>query len=75
MSEKLKVGILNYVLNSINNYQLDMIAILDIISTENIINSFLKRNIPVFIYGIGKTVNIKIDGEDVYYISDRKNLN
>ena len=39
----LKFGVLNYVLNSSQNYDLDIICLLDSIVTDNIVNYFLKR--------------------------------
>lgn len=68
MYKDYKFGVLNYVLNSKDNYNLDFICLLDIIATDNLVNYFKSRNIKVFIYGIGK--QIKYKSESVYYIID-----
>ena len=63
-----KFGVLNYVLNSKDNYNLDIICLLESVVTKRLIDYFLDRDILVFIYGIGK--NIKYKDERVYYILD-----
>lgn len=68
---KCKFGSLNYVLNSIDNYNLDAICLLDQIATNNIVNSFLNRGIKVFIYGVGHNINYTNDNEDIFYIVDK----
>lgn len=65
-----KFGVLNYILNSNKEYSLDIICLLDSVVTEKIVNYFLKRNILVYIYGIGNKINYKRD--DIYYIVDKK---
>lgn len=64
----LKFGILNYVLNSEPNYNLDMICILDSIASDTIVKHFLNRGIKVFIYGIIGKVNYPRDYENLYFI-------
>ncbi|MEG1506699.1 MAG: glycerophosphodiester phosphodiesterase family protein [Bacilli bacterium] len=67
-TNKYKVGILNYVLNTIPNYSYDFIVILNDILTNNIIKTYQENNIIVFSYGIR---NIKdITFKDIYYIVD-----
>lgn len=68
----LKFGILNYVLNSINSYDLDAICLLDQIATDELVMKFLSRGIKVFIYGIIGNINYKRDYKDLYYIVDKK---
>ena len=68
----LKFGVLNYVLNSSQNYDLDIICLLDSIVTDNIVNYFLKRNIKIFIYGIGKNIKYYKNNKNIYYISNKK---
>jgi len=67
-----KFGILNYVLNSVKDYDLDAVCILDTVATDYIVMSFLKRGIRVFIYGIVGEINYKRDYENLYYIVDKK---
>ncbi|MEG1149973.1 MAG: glycerophosphodiester phosphodiesterase family protein [Bacilli bacterium] len=67
-TNKYKVGILNYVLNTIPNYSYDFIVILNDILTSNIIKTYQENNIIVFSYGIR---NIKdINFKDIFYIVD-----
>ena len=67
---KYKFGVLNYILNSKEEYNLDIICLLDSIVTEKLVNYFLNRGIIVFIYGINK--KIKYIDDRVYYIIDFK---
>ena len=69
-----KFGVLNYVLNSVEDYSLDCICLLDMVVTERMVDYFINRDITVFIYGIGSKVNYITDKEGVYYIVD-KNIN
>lgn len=64
LNNKYKYGVLNYVLNSKSDYDLDFICLLDGIVNDYIINNFEKRGIEVIIYG---TIKIK---KDVKYIVD-----
>lgn len=64
LNNKYKYGVLNYVLNSQSNYDLDFICLLDGIANDYIINNFEKKGIEVIIYG---TIKIK---KDVKYIVD-----
>lgn len=64
INNKYKYGILNYVLNSDSNYNLDFICILDIIATDYVIKKFESKNIEVIIYG---TKEVK---KNVKYIID-----
>jgi len=68
---KLKVGILNYVLNSIKDYNFEVVCILDSVASDNIVMHFLKQGIKVFIYGIVGKINYKRDFENLYYIVDK----
>lgn len=63
-----KFGVLNYVLNSKENYNLDIICLLEVIVTKRLVDYFLNRDILVFIYGIGK--EIKYRDDRVFYIID-----
>lgn len=64
LNNKYKYGVLNYVLNSKFDYDLDFICLLDGIANDYIINNFEKKGIEVIIYG---TIKIK---KDVKYIVD-----
>ena len=64
LNNKYKYGVLNYVLNSKSDYDLDFICLLDVIANDYIINNFEKKGIEVIIYG---TIKIK---KDVKYIVD-----
>ena len=64
LNSKYKYGVLNYVLNSDADYNLDFICLLDIVANDIIVANFKKRGIDVIIYG---TIKIK---KDVKYIID-----
>lgn len=68
----LKFGVLNYVFNSELDYDLDIICMLDLIASDEIVDYFLDRGIKVFIYGIVGDINYKRDHEDLYYIVNKK---
>lgn len=64
-----KLGILNYVLNSESDYHLEFIGLLNNLATRNLINAYQNRNVEVFLYGIiNEDKDIIYD--DVYYIVD-----
>lgn len=67
ITNKYKLGVLNYILNSDSNYDFDFICLLDVISTEVVIKSFEKRNIEVIIYGV-----IEVNKNLTYIIDDCK---
>lgn len=67
MDNKYKYGVLNYILNSDADYNLDFICLLDGIATNNIINNFEKRDIEVIIYG-----TIKVNKNVKYIVDDAK---
>lgn len=67
MDNKYKYGVLNYILNSDADYNLDFICLLDGIATNNIINNFEKRGIEVIIYG-----TIKVNKNVKYIVDDAK---
>lgn len=69
----IKCGVLNYVLNSKENYDLDLICILDAVATDDIVMHFLNKGIKVFIYGIVGKINYVRDYENLYYIVDGLN--
>lgn len=66
-TNKYKVGVLNYILNSDSDYNFDFICLLDIIASKTVIESFKKRNIEVIIYGV-----INIEHNLTYIIDDYK---
>lgn len=68
----LKCGVLNYVLNSIDNYDYDMICLLDMVATDDLVMKFLKKGIKVFIYGIVGKIDYVRDYEGLYYIVGHK---
>ena len=62
-----KLGVINYILNSDADYNLDFICLLDKVATNNIINNFEKRGIEVIIYG-----TIKVNKNVKYIVDDIK---
>ncbi len=69
---ELKCGLLNYVLNSTVDYDYEMICLLDMVATDEIVMKFLKRGIKVFIYGIVGKIDYIRDYEGLYYIVEHK---
>ena len=67
LDNKYKYGVLNYILNSDADYNLDFICLLDGVTTNNIINNFEKRGIEVIIY-----VTIKVNKNVKYIVDDIK---
>ena len=59
-----KYGVLNYILNSDADYNLDFICLLSSVATSKVIDSFTKKGIEVIIYGTNKVK------KDVKYIVD-----
>ncbi len=47
-----KLGILNYILNSEEDYNLDFICLLNNLTTPHLIKEYEKRNVEVFLYGV-----------------------
>ena len=47
-----KLGILNYVLNSEADYDLDFICLLNNLATPHLISEYEKRGVEVFLYGV-----------------------
>ena len=68
---KIKVGVLNYVLNSENDYQnYDFICLLESIMTSNIESYFTCQNKEVFIYGIHNLEKLTKEYKKSYFITD-----
>ena len=67
-NNKFKIGVLNYVLNSKDDYTYDFIGILYDIASYHLIESFQKLNIEIFLYALNK--KDKYIYKDVYYIID-----
>lgn len=68
---KIKVGVLNYVLNSENDYQnYDFICLLESIMTSNLENYFTRQNKEVFIYGIHNLEKLTKEYKKSYFITD-----
>ncbi len=68
---KIKVGVLNYVLNSENDYQnYDFICLLENIMTPNLENYFTCQNKEVFIYGIHNLEKLTKEYKKSYFITD-----
>ncbi|MBR1413888.1 MAG: glycerophosphodiester phosphodiesterase [Bacilli bacterium] len=68
---KCKLGVLNYIFNSEDNYQeYDFICLINGVATDKLINYFKCRNIEIFIYGI--IDKSKLINKNVYYIIDEK---
>ena len=66
-----KLGILNYVLNSEENYSYQFICLLNNLATSKMIHSFQKKGIEVFMYGV---LNEDKDllYENTYYIVNKE---
>ncbi len=71
-TNKYKLGTLNYIFNTIDNYPYQFICIINSILTPNIIKAYHKLNIEVFSYAITKSSNIT--NKDIVYIIDNKYL-
>ncbi len=68
LKPKFKLGYLNYIINSEDNYvEYDFICLLNKIITPKIINYFSKENIEIFSYGIFNKVKLI---KDIKYIVD-----
>lgn len=68
---KIKVGVLNYVLNSENDYQnYDFICLLENIMTSHLENYFISQNKEVFIYGIHHLEKMVKEYKKSYFITD-----
>lgn len=68
---KIKVGVLNYVLNSENDYQnYDFICLLESIMTPNLESYFTCQNKEVFIYGIHNLEKLTKEYKKSYFITD-----
>ena len=68
---KIKVGVLNYVLNSENSYQnYDFICLLEKVMTINLENYFTSQQKEVFIYGIYNLENLTKEYKKSYFITD-----
>ena len=68
---KIKVGVLNYVLNSENDYQnYDFISLLESIMTSNLESYFTCQNKEVFIYGIHNLEKLTKEYKKSYFITD-----
>lgn len=67
ITDKYKVGILNYVFNTEEEYCYDFICILNNLLTDNMIDFYKKKNIEVLGYGVLKGSRLN---EDINYIID-----
>jgi len=68
----IKIGSLNYILNSLDNYSsYDFICIINYLITPKIIEYFKANNIELFSYGISNKNNIKY--KNIFYIIDENN--
>lgn len=47
-----KLGVLNYILNSESDYDLDFICLLNNLTTPHLIKEYQKRNVEVLLYGV-----------------------
>lgn len=66
---KNKLGILNYVLNTTEDYTYDFICLLNNLAFPKVIKEYQKRHIEVFIYGILNEEK-DLNNATVYYIVD-----
>ena len=64
-----KLGVLNYILNSEYNYDLDFICLLNVLANAKVLDYFKKKNIEVIIYGV-KNVNKNL----TYIVDDNKSM-
>ena len=70
-----KIGLLNMIFNSENDYKkYDFITLLNSSITSNIISYFKNRNKDIFIYGIINEIN-EYDNNIYYIIDDYKKNN
>ncbi len=66
-----KLGILNYVLNSEEEYNYDFICLLNNLTTPKLIDYFNKKNIEIFMYGVINE-NKDLIFENTYYIVNQE---
>lgn len=66
--ETFKVGVLNYILNSVSDYHKDFIGILYDVASPHLIKSLHDLNLEVFLYAINR--KDKYLYSNVYYIVD-----
>lgn len=64
---KVKLGVLNYVFNSEEQYQLDFICLLNNLATGKMVDYFKRHNIEVFIYGV-LNENKDLNYQNTFYI-------
>lgn len=70
LDKKIKVGSLNYILNSEEDYKdYDFICIINYFLTDDLVKYFQKLNIEVFSYGIRNLQNIK-NSKVIYIVDD-----
>ena len=69
-----KLGVLNYILNSEADYDLDFICLLNNLATPHLVEEYKKRNIEVFFYGVLNEEEDLLD-EDGTYIVDYVPIN
>ena len=65
-----KLGVLNYLINTEENYNYDFIGLLNNLVSKKQIEKYLNKNIEVFIYGLLKTKKLNY-GKECYYIVDQ----
>ncbi len=66
-----KIGVLNYVLNSEENYEIyDFICLLESIVTPKLVEYFKEKKIEVFLYGIHHYKKTAENYPDCYFITD-----
>ena len=70
-TNKYKVGVLNYILNSNEDYSFDFICLLNDTLSDYVISSFKHKNIEVIGYGVRKNVKLIYN---ISYIIDSKNV-
>lgn len=63
-----KVGVLNYILNSSNDYPYDFIGVMNMVATPTLIRSLKEIGLEVFIYALNKKDNM--NNKSIYYIVD-----
>ena len=70
-TDKYKLGVLNYVLNTPKEYTLDFICLLNDVLTDYIVNSFKTKKITIIGYGVRKNATLNYN---ISYIIDPKYL-
>lgn len=70
-----KLGVLNYVLNSEEDYSCyDFICLLETVASKKLVSYFQDRGIEVFLYGVKNIKKSNLKYHNIYIISDKNVL-